>query len=489
MHAEGIISKLASAKYTSGRSANWIKCKCLLEQELVIGGFTLPGASHTGMHGIGSLLLGYYRDGKLIYAGRTGTGFNQKTHKMIRDKLNALVQRECPFYNPPAEARKDSPRWVKPTLVGQVRFANWTADNLVRQAAFLGLREDKPANEVTREESVPTPKSATGRRASSETAAASHAPRSVAAKAQPKASGKKSVPSSAPPIRLTHPEKVLDAESGLTKRMLADYYWAVAPRMLPHVAGRPLSLVRCPEGSGAPCFFQKHVNHMLPPGIGAVDVPEKKTGVIEKYITLDSPEALAALAQMGVLEVHPWGSCNDDLEHPDRLVFDLDPDPSLSWSTVTEAAAEVRARLKKLGLTSFLKTTGGKGLHVVIPIEPTLDWPAAKDFAHRFVMLMERQNPRLYLTKMTKSARVGKIYLDYLRNERGATAVAPFSPRARSGAPVSMPLAWSELDSPDRPVFHVADFDAWRSRLSKDPWKAIFTTRQTVSLELLKAVA
>ncbi len=255
--------------------------------------------------------------------------------------------------------------------------------------------------------------------------------------------------------------------------------------MLPHIAGRPLSLVRCPEGSAKPCFFQKHVNSMLPPGIGSVDVPDKKTGVIEPYITLTdksaTPEALASLAQLGVLEVHPWGSRNDDLEHPDRLIFDLDPDESLTWPTVTEAAADVRARLKKLGLTSFLKTTGGKGLHVVIPIEPKLDWAAAKDFAHRFVLAMEKANPRLYLTKMSKSARAGKIYLDYLRNERGATAVAPYSPRARAGAAVSMPLAWSELDAPQRPIFRVADFADWRARLSKDPWKSIATTQQSIT--------
>ena len=292
-----------------------------------------------------------------------------------------------------------------------------------------------------------------------------------------------------PSIRITHPDKVLDPGSGLTKRALADYYWAIAARMLPHIAGRPLTLVRCPEGSNNQCFYQKHVNHMLPPGITGVNVPNKKTGANEQYITLDSPEALAGLAQMGVLEVHPWGSRNDDLEHPDRLIFDLDPDESLSWSTVTEAAAEVRTRLKKIGLTSFLKTTGGKGLHVVIPIEPTLDWTAAKDFAHRFVLAMERQNPRLYLTKMSKAARVGKIYLDYLRNQRDATAVAPFSPRARSGAPVSMPLAWSELDLPARPHFQVAEFDQWRSRLSKDPWKAMLTTHQTIEPAALKAVA
>ena len=256
--------------------------------------------------------------------------------------------------------------------------------------------------------------------------------------------------------------------------------------MLPHIADRPVSIVRCPEGSAKPCFFQKHVNATLPPGIGSVDVPDKKTGAIEPYITLSTPEALAGLAQLGVLEVHPWGSRNADLEHPDRLIFDLDPDESPPWAAVATAAIEVRSRLKKLGLTSFLKTTGGKGLHVVIPIEPKLDWPAAKDFAHSFVLAMEKANPRLYLTRMTKSARTDRIYLDYLRNERGATAVAPYSPRARAGCAVSMPLAWSEIApsgefASERPSFRVADFETWRSRLSKDPWKAIATTRQSLN--------
>jgi bifunctional non-homologous end joining protein LigD len=501
MHAEGIVSKFASAKYCAGRSSDWIKCKCLHEQELVIGGYTLPGAGHTGMRGVGALILGYYRGDKLIYAGRVGTGFAEKTHKLLRDRLDPLEQKFTPFENPPAEARKGA-TWVKPKLVAQVRFATWTADDLVRQAAFLGLREDKPAAEVTRETSAPTPKRSGKNSGTPDSTAssstlglhatkkASHSTHPIAAKARrPKPATSNLQPATSPPIRLTHPAKILDPESGLTKQALADYYYAVADRMLPHIAGRPLSLVRCPEGSAKPCFFQKHVNSMLPPGIGSVDVPDKKTGKIEPYITLTeksaTPEALASLAQLGVLEVHPWGSRNDDLEHPDRLIFDLDPDESLTWPTVTEAAAEVRARLKKLGLISFLKTTGGKGLHVVIPIEPKLDWTAAKDFAHRFVLAMEKANPRLYLTKMTKSARAGKIYLDYLRNERGATAVAPYSPRARAGAGVSMPLNWSELDAPQRPIFRVADFADWRARLSKDPWKAIATTQQSITTAAL----
>jgi bifunctional non-homologous end joining protein LigD len=289
------------------------------------------------------------------------------------------------------------------------------------------------------------------------------------------------------PVRLTHPAKVLDEESGLTKQMLADYYWAVAEEMLPHIADRPLSLVRCPEGSGKPCFFQKHVNAMLPPGIGSVDIADKN-GKVEPYITLSTAEALTGLAQMGVLEVHPWGSVNKDLERPDRLIFDLDPDETLAWNVLTGAAAEVRKRLKALGLESFLKTTGGKGLHVVVPIAPKLEWPAAKEFAHEFVNVMEKANPALYLTKMTKAARKAKIYLDYLRNERGATSVAPFSPRARAGCPVSLPLKWSDLKLTDRPVFRVAEFDEWKARLKTDPWKAMVGLKQRITAEALQSV-
>jgi bifunctional non-homologous end joining protein LigD len=284
-----------------------------------------------------------------------------------------------------------------------------------------------------------------------------------------------------PPVRLTHPQKILDNQTKLTKQQLADFYWAVAARMLPHIADRPLSLVRCPEGSEKPCFFQKHVNAMLPPGIGSIDVADKK-GVVEPYITLNTAEALAGLAQMGVLEVHPWGSRNGTLEQPDRITIDLDPDESLPWETLTEAALDVRKRLKALKLESWVKTTGGKGLHVVIPIKPDQRWPAIKEWAHRFVLGMERDNPRLYLTKMTKAARTGKIYLDYLRNERGATAVAPYSPRARKGAPVSVPLAWSELKS-GRPDFRVSNFPDWSGRLRKDVWAGLLKSSQVLELQ------
>lgn len=511
LHAEGVIAKRAAAPYVAGRTTDWQKLKCLLEQEFVVGGYTV---SSDGDDRVGSLLLGYYRDGKLLYAGRTGTGFTQKARRMLMDRLGPMRVAKMAYAAVPTEGRKDAV-WVRPELVAQVRFATWTADDVVRQAAFLGLREDKAAKDVRREEATvaPKPKAERGpvvvsagpaaaqdgaagtkfhvrsrvpKSAKEEQAAAAMVDRQIRAAAAPRAVAMKGAAAEHAPVRLTHPAKVLDADSGVTKQMLADFYWAVAERMLPHIRNRPLSLVRCPEGSTKPCFYQKHVNHMLPPGITGVPVPDKKTGVPEQYITLDSREALAGLAQMGVLEVHPWGSCNGDLEHANRLVFDLDPDEALGWGQVAESAAEMRVRLKKIGLESFLKTTGGKGLHLVVPIEPTLDWNAVKEFARQFVVSLERANPRLYLTKMSKAARVGKIYLDYLRNERGATAVAPYSPRARAGMPVSVPLAWNELKAGERPRFTVANFGDWSSRLKKDPWKGMDTMRQRVEPERLR---
>jgi len=475
LHVEGIISKRAASKYSSGRGGDWLKLKCVHEQEFVIGGFTLPS---NGTHGVGALLLGYYDAKKLIYAGRTGTGFAQKTHRILRDQLDELRQTAMPFEKPPADARKGA-IWVRPQLVAQVNFATWTADNLVRQASFKGLREDKPATEVRREEPTVVPRSHSTKHASYS------APGGIAAKAVPaEAARVKDVPAKAP-VRLTHADKILDAETQLTKQQLADYYWAIAPHMLPHVEGRPLSLVRCPEGSEKQCFYQKHVNHLMPPGVTAVDVPDKKTGKIEPYITLSSGEALAGLAQMGVLEVHPWGSRNEDLEHPDRIIIDLDPDPTVPWAKLAASAGEVRKELKKLGLESFLKSTGGKGLHVVVPIEPEHDWALIKQFAHAFVLQMEKAQPDLYLTKISKAARKEKIFLDYLRNERGATAVAAFSPRARAGAAVSLPLSWNDLKLQERPVVRVADFAEWRGRLSRDPWKLFFKTQQNISSKLL----
>jgi bifunctional non-homologous end joining protein LigD len=476
LHAEGIISKRADAPYAAGRSTRWLKSKCLFEQEFVVGGWV---DLSNGSRGVGSLLLGYYDDaGKLIYAGRTGTGFTQKIHKMLRDKLDAIDQKTMPFTAISAEGRRGA-HWVKPELVVQVRFATWTAEQQVRQASYQGLREDKQPAEVRREQGPPTAKF----KPKAEVEQPAPTPKNTASKRPSKAAP-------LPAIRLTHPDKIVDPESGVTKQQLAEFLWSVSSEMLPHIADRPLSLVRCPEGSGKQCFYQKHVNHLLPKGVGSVMVADKKGGEPEPYITLNDAEALAGLAQMSVLEIHPWGSRNQHLEQPDRIIIDLDPDESLPWSTVAEAALEIRELLTAMGLQSFLKTTGGKGLHVAFPVKPEHDFAVMKAWAHGFVQAIEQARPELYLSKMSKAARVGKIYLDYLRNERGATAVAPYSMRARSGLPVSVPLEWKELAGvKERPHYSITNFAEWRERLRNNPWQKMLTVQQSLSKDALERFA
>jgi bifunctional non-homologous end joining protein LigD len=498
--AEGIVSKKASAPYASGRSGNWLKIKCVRQQEFVIGGFTPP--SKTGV-GIGALLLGYYRDGTLVYAGRTGTGFTQKGRLQMRRRLEEIRQPRPAFSSVPPDGARDA-QWVQPKYVCEVKFATWTADNLVRQASFQGLREDKPAKQVTREVPIETasakrrPQPENKKPESSKTArkkpgiarVSSHNHRSSRTAARAIASKTNSRKSSKAddtfPIPLTHPDKQVDSESKLTKQQLADYFWAVREHMLPHIFDRPLSIVRCPQGSTKPCFFQKHVTENLPDGIDGIDIRGRRSGVVESYITLSSALGLAGLAQMGVLEIHPWGSSNRDIEKPDRLVFDLDPDEAIPWKTLADSAQEVRSRLKQCKLESFLKTTGGKGLHVVAPIQPEHDWTVVKEFARAFANQMAADNKALYLTKMTKADRKGKIFIDYLRNDRGATSIAPFSPRARHGAPVAVPMDWEELDAAKPPRFLVADFSDWKARLRHDPWMAMLKKRQSIPAKLLE---
>ncbi|MBB6143998.1 bifunctional non-homologous end joining protein LigD [Silvibacterium bohemicum] len=481
--AEGIISKRADAAYTSGRSPNWIKIKCVRQQEFVVGGFTLPGDKGDGL---GSLLLGYYENGKLVYAGRTGTGFTHQFQRDLRRRLEKMKVKDPAYASVPAEGRKGA-IWVRPDLVAEVAFATWTADKLVRQAAFKGLREDKKPKEVT----IELPRDTAEVQQEAEEAAPQESARQrVHAKAVAKTASKKSAAKSAGTlsanIRLTHPDKIIDAATGVTKQQLADYYAAVVDHMMPHLADRPLSLVRCPEGVGHPCFFQKHIGQGVPDGIGSVPIKDKK-GATEEYLTLTAPEGLVGLAQMGVLEVHPWGSRSVTLETPDMLIFDLDPDEAIGWETLTAAAQEIRKRLKKLGLESFVKTTGGKGLHVVAPIVPKHDWTAIKAFARGFAEQVEKSDPDLYLIKMTKAARKGKIFLDYLRNERGATAVAPFSPRARPGVHVALPLSWNDLKT--KPEFSVANFDDWKTRLARDPWARMWDLKQPLTDEAVAMVS
>ena len=289
-------------------------------------------------------------------------------------------------------------------------------------------------------------------------------------------------------LRLTHPNKILDEASGMTKLDLARYYLDIADKMLPYIAHRPLSIVRCPEGSAKPCFFQKHAGISLPEGVKTIAVPNHKTGTQEEFLTVDSAQGLLSLAQMGVLEIHTWGSKDRQLEKPDQIVFDLDPDTTIDWPTLASAAQELRKRLRALDLESSLKSTGGKGLHLIVPIAPRHSWAVVRDFAHQVMLQMEKDQPSLYLTKMTKSARSHRIYLDYLRNDRGATSIAPFSPRARSGMSVALPLDWKELKSDRAPVFHVMDFAEWKSRLRRNPWRGLDDSKQCLTAAAIRAL-
>jgi bifunctional non-homologous end joining protein LigD len=348
---------------------------------------------------------------KLRIETRNVIGVQQKTHQMIRSRLDRLKQKNSPFMEIPRAERR-SALWVEPELVAEVTFSNWTRDSLVRQAAFKGLREDKPAREVVREAAVEL-------KATKRTS-----PKWKSAQSNRKdAKGMEE-------LAITHPDKVLDPQSGITKRQLAEYYLAVAAQMLPHIADRPISVVRCPDGLSKACFFQKHVGLGLPEGVKTISIPNRKSKEKEDFLTVDSSRGLLGLAQMGVLEIHPWGARNQSLDTPDRMVFDLDPDAAIGWKTLAETALALKAKLKKAGLESFVKSTGGKGLHVVVPIRPDREWPEVKEFAHRMVQEMEREKPELYVTKMTKATRKNRIYLDYLRNDRESTSVAPFSPRA-----------------------------------------------------------
>ncbi len=468
--AEGIVSKRAGSVYLPGRSKSWIKTKCFRRQEFVVGGFTKPA---NGTDGVGALLLGYYDDKKLVYAGRVGTGFTQASGRALHKRLEAMRQTETAFADGGPRPAVKGVFWVHPELVAEVQFTTWTSDQLIRQASFKGLREDKKATEVRREVPDVKPASAAtslvGEAATHETATAKTTSRSATSRSA---------------VRVTHPGKVLDPETGLTKQALVDYYLAVADRMLPHISGRPLSLVRCPNGAGKPCFYQKQLGKGMPAGIEGVEIPDAKGDADEIYVTVKTAEGLAGLAQMNVLEIHPWGSTNADLEHPDRIIFDLDPDEAVGWATLCKAALEVKQRLEQLRLDSYVKTTGGKGLHVVAPIRPTLEWEQIKAFTRALTLHMEQDNSQLYISKMTKAARKNKIFVDYLRNDREATAVAPYSSRARLGMTAALPLEWAELKGSKAPRFLIAEFAGWSDRLKKDPWKAMLSSKQEVPKEL-----
>lgn len=424
---EGIVSKRGYAPYVSGRTRTWTKSKCRAGHEVVIGGYV------TTQSRFRSLLVGVHRGERFAYVGRVGTGYGAAEVKRLLPKLQAVATAKSPFTGIGAPKKTAGVVWLKPLLVAEIEFAGWTSDGLVRQAAFKGLREDKPAAEVEVEK--PT----------SPGAAEVAQPAAPTSSRPPRRGGKVDVMG----VLISHPDKLLwpDANDGepLTKEDLARYYEAVGPWLINHIRGRPCSIIRAPDGIGGEQFFQRHA---MP---GTSNLLELVTvfGDKKPYLQIDRVEGLAAVAQVGALELHPWNCEPYRPEAPGRLVFDLDPGPDVPFSTAVEAARKMRDRLDDLGLTSFCKTTGGKGLHVVAPLavarRSKISWAEAKGFAHDVCQEMARDNPDLYLIKLSKSLRNGRIFLDYLRNDRMATAVAPLSPRARPGAPVSMPLTWTQV--------------------------------------------
>lgn len=440
MRLEGIICKDAAAPYRQARSRSWLKLKCIQREEMIVLGFTDPRGSRSGF---GALHVGYYdRDGALHYAGGVGTGFDQRTLDDLHERLTPLVRRIGPRVLIHGEGPPRGLHWVKPELVVELQYLDWTSDMSLRHAVFLGLRDDKAATEVVRdppEGAVATTADVGG--------VVVHA---AAPKPRKSAGKKRAAPADIPAVIdrrkagedgvvLTHPEKQLWPADGITKADLTAYWSAMAEVALPHIVGRPLALVRCPDGIEGETFFQKKASPGFPDAIRRVKLGK------EEVLTIDDADGLAALAQMSAIEIHPWGASLDQVETPDRLIIDLDPDEGLAFQHVIEAAHMVRELLQGAGLQSFCKTTGGKGLHVVVPLRPTLEWPEAKAFCAALAKKLAKEHPRDFTATMAKAARRGRIFIDYLRNGRGATAVAAFSPRARPGAGVAMPVTWKEV--------------------------------------------
>ncbi|HVC30992.1 MAG TPA: DNA ligase D [Steroidobacteraceae bacterium] len=432
---EGVVSKRLDAPYPSGRTGSWTKSKCRAGQEVVIGGWTSEGAT------LSSLIAGVYRHGRLVPVGRIGTGFSAAKVRQLLPRLRELASDDSPFCERvPAPSGRRS-HWLKPRLVAQIEFAGWTEGGNIRQASFKGLREDKPAQEVQAETTASTAASAKTQRirpAARRGDGASARRRTKITHTAGRVLG----------VTISNPDKVLWPHAGdgrpVTKREFAEYLASVAEWMLPHIAGRPCSLVRCPDGIDGQRFFQRHAM----PGLSSLITLVRVSGDRKPYVQVDRIEGLAALAQIAALELHPWNCVAHEPEVPGRLVFDFDPAPDVGLGRVIEAAREMRERLAALGLESFLKTTGGKGLHVVTPFTQTrnaaLDWALVKSFARELCARMAADSPDRYVINMAKRVRTGRIFLDYLRNDRTATAVAPLSARAREGATVSMPLTWAQ---------------------------------------------
>jgi bifunctional non-homologous end joining protein LigD len=456
---EGLIGKEAASVYVSGRAKSWIKLKCRQRQDFVIGGYTAPGGSRTGF---GALLVGLYdAQGKLHFTGKVGTGFDEHLLRTLTRRLASLKRPESAFVDPP---RERGVQWIRPSLVAEVAYAERTKVGILRQASFMGLREDLPAKSVHDERPVSPP----GKSKS--------------------ATKEKSGPNLVLGVKISHPERVIWPQLGLKKIDLARYVEEVGEWLLPHVKNRPLSLVRCPDGVAGECFYQRHLTMAASPG--GLQTVKRERSSKGAYIYAASLDAVVSAVQNGAVEFHTWGASVPDIRHPDRITMDLDPDEALPWKLLVEGTLLTKTLLDGLGLKSFLKTTGGKGLHVVAPVRPELEWDALKAFTERLAQMLVKARPDLFTANMAKARRPNKIFADYLRNSETASAVAAYSPRARPGAGVSVPLAWDELDPKDdvRPRFNVLNVPKRLTRL-KDPWPGYYTTRQAITAKMGKALS
>ncbi|MFM0000037.1 DNA ligase D [Paraburkholderia dipogonis] len=542
MALEGIIGKRRDSGYLSGRSSTWIKLKCRRRQEFVIGGYSEPSGSRAAF---GALLLGVYDGkGKLQYAGRVGTGFDAALLRSVKKELDAHATQRMPFAAAPRERSRTPVHWVEPVLVAECNFAEWTSEGIVRQASFVSLRNDKPARQIVKETprqgadvqqqtdsgSDEAPKKRVARKTSVSTAAASGEGKTAAAssKAEAKTAGAKDVgmksrgvetgsakasaaktvatktsatkakategkatksstasaPAEVAGVRISHPDRVIDKSSGARKIDLVQYYESVADWMLPHLQDRPVSLVRAPEDIGGELFFQKHSQKLSIPNV--TQHPGLDPGH-PALITVDTLKALVGAAQMGTVEFHTWNAVVSNIEKPDRVVFDLDPDASLGWERMIEAAQLTRSLLEELGLKSFCKTSGGKGFHVVVPLAKQAGWDEVKDFSQAVAQHMAATLPKYFSAKMGAQNRKQKIFVDYLRNNRGSSTVAAFSARARPGLGVSVPLSWDEVASTTGgDQWTIENLHERLADLKSDPWADYTKTRQRITAAMKK---
>ncbi|MBD8706534.1 DNA ligase D [Pseudomonas sp. CFBP 13711] len=493
MKMEGLIGKRAGSPYVSRRSGDWIKLKCKRRQEFIVVGYTDPKGARSKF---GALLLGLHDadSGELKYAGKVGTGFNEATLGTIYDQLTPLHGKKAAVVNPPTGFEAKGVHWLKPVLLAEVAFAEITKEGSVRHAVFHGLRTDKPAESITEELPAPAVSAEQTSEPESEPEEPEEKPKPARkrATASRAAKSEESRPGSAAPtdattgkIRLTHPERVIDPTSGATKRDLADYYIRISEWLLPQLAQRPVALVRAPEGIGGELFFQKNADRLAIPGIETMG--KEYTG--HPVMLINNIEALIGAVQMSAMELHTWNAVAKNLERPDRFILDLDPDPALPWKTMVEATQLTLAVLDELGLKSFLKTSGGKGIHVVVPLTPKADWDAVKEFSHAIVKHIARLLPERFSAVSGPKNRIGKIFIDYLRNGLGATTICAYSVRTREGLPVSVPIHREEL-------LEIKGANAWDintvherlAELDSDPWADLSKTRQTITAEMRKRV-